>query len=241
MALAVENRSARLAGLSYLVMIMTVGAWYGIGQSFLDHGAAQAASSIQAGRTLFDAMIVVGAIGFVDFLVLGVLLYQLFNPVAVRAARLMLAFVAVSVPIFFAVVARQMDVVSIVDAMGRLPNISVEQAQLQIEGALQSYRNLFLVTTIFSGLWLVPLGWAVVRSNAMPKTIGILLLGGSVFYVLTFVGTVFNPEYGTTLVARVIGFSSGIAAVLGELGACGWLLIKGELRRAASTGPVAAV
>ena len=64
---------------------------------------------------------------------------------------------------------------------------------------------------------------------------------GSVFYVLTFVGTVFNPKYGTTRIAQVIGFSSGIAAVLGELGACGWLLIKGGLRRDTSTRPLAAV
>jgi len=239
--MSADARPTRLAGLSYLVMITTVGAWYGIGQTFLDRGPTQAVASIQAGRTLFETMIVVGAIGFVDFLVLGLLLYQLFSPVAVRAARLMLAFVAVSVPIFFAALARQMDVLSILDAVGRLPSLPAEHAQLQFAVAIESYRNLFLVTTIFSGLWLVPFGWVVVRSNAMPRTIGVLLLVGSVFYVLTFVGTVFNPEYGTTRIAQVIGFSSGIAAVLGELGACGWLLIKGGLRRDTSTRPLAAV
>ena len=48
------------------------------------------------------------------------------------------------------------------------------------------------------------------------------MLGGF-FYVSTFVGTVFNPAYDTTLVARIVGIVSGIPGQVGELGtgACG--------------------
>jgi Domain of unknown function (DUF4386) len=224
------DKQARIAGLSYLVMMVTVGAWYAVGQSFMARGPAEAVARIQASRQLFEGVIAVGAIGFVDFLVLGVLLYQLFSPVALTASRLMLAFVAVSVPVFLAAVGRQMDILSVLDAVGSVPSLQADQAQLQIAAALQSYRNLFLITTIFSGLWLIPFGWLVVRRRVMPRVIGGLLMFGSVFYVLTFFGTVFNPQYGSMRVAQVIGLSSGIAAQLGELGACLWLLVKGARR-----------
>jgi hypothetical protein len=217
----------RIAGMSYLLMIVSVGAWYAIGESFLEHGPAEVVARIQASRTLFDAVIAVGAIGVVDFLVLGVLLYQLFSPVAVSAGRLMLAFIAVSVPILLAAVGHQMDIVSLLDAVGSLPNFPPEQAQLQVAVAVQSYRNVFLISTIFSGLWLIPFGWIVIRSHAMPRIVGVLLVFGSVFYLLTFFGTAFNPQFASTRFAQVIGWSSGVSAQLGELGACLWLLIKG--------------
>ena len=231
----------RLAGLSYLVMIVSVGAWYAIGQSFLEHAPAEVVSRIQAGRTLFEAVIAVGAIGFVDFLVLGLLLYEVFSPVSVSAARLMLAFVAVSVPILLAAVGRQMDLLSLLDAVGSLPNFQADQVLIQVAVALQSYRNVFLISAIFSGLWLIPLGWLVIRSHAMPRIVGVLLVFGSVFYVLTFFGTVFNPQFAGTRFAGVIGFSSGVAAQLGELGACLWLLIKGTPRHERSMGSIASV
>src|SRR5262245_30048820 len=201
-----SDKQARIAGLSYLVMMVTVGAWYGVGQSFMQHAPADTVARIQANRHLFEGVIAVGAIGFVDFLVLGLLLYQLFSPVALTASRLMLGFVAVSVPVFLVAVGRQMDILSMLDAAGSVPNLQADQVQLQVAAALQSYRNLFLVTTIFSGLWLIPLGWMVGRVRGMmPRIIGGLLVFGSVFYLVTFFGTVFNPQYGSTAIAQVIG------------------------------------
>jgi hypothetical protein len=93
--------------------------------------------------------------------------------------------------------------------------------------ALHSYDNLFLITTIFSGLWLVPLGWLMFQSGFAPRVLYILLLLGSVFYVLTFVGTVFNGDYGNTVFGRMVGISCGIPGLIGELGTGLWLSIRG--------------
>jgi hypothetical protein len=102
-----NNRLARLAGLLYLILLPTSGLWYGSGRSLMAGGAAAALAQIQASRTLFEITIVVGAIGFVDFLVLGLVLYRLFSPVSHSAASLMLGFIAASVPLSLAAVARR--------------------------------------------------------------------------------------------------------------------------------------
>jgi len=222
MAMIADRRRARVAGLVYLVMIVTTGFWYGIGQTFMGLDPAATFARLQSNRTLFELAILSGAIGFVDFLVLGLLLYRLFSSVREGAARMMLAFVAVSVPLSLGAVVRQMDALSLLDSTRTLTSLPIEQL---IVVALRGYTNLFLVSSIFSGLWLIPFGWLVFRSRVLPRNIGVLLLLGSVFYVLAFVGTVVNSQYGATLVAQVVGVLSGVPAILGELFACIWLLM----------------
>jgi hypothetical protein len=221
------NRLARAAGVVYLIMIVTTGFWYGTSRVLMQGDATATLARLQASRTLFEVAIVSGALGFVDFLLLGLMLSQLFRPIGQQAASVMLALVAVSVPMSLAAVARQMDALSLLDATRQLPTFDVDQLRVQVALALHGYNNLFLVVSIFSGLWMVPFGQLVIRSGFLPRVIGVLLIAGSLFYVTSFVGSVFDPHYEATLVARVIGIASGAPAILGELTACLWLLIMG--------------
>jgi hypothetical protein len=50
---------------------------------------------------------------------------------------------------------------------------------------------------------------------------------GSLFYVASFFGPVFNPQYQSSLLGRTIGIVSGVPGFLGELGIMLWLLIRG--------------
>ena len=206
------------------------------------HLAADPASTvarIQASRTFFELAIVVGAVGFVDFLLVGLVFYRLFVPVGKDAASLMFAFVAVSVPLSLSAVARQIDVLWLLDGAKELPGLGGEQLQAHVVLALHSSDNLFLITTIFSGLWLIPLGWLVYRSGFIPRVIGVLLIVGSLFYVLTFAGTVFTSDYMNTLFGRIVGISSGIPGLIGELGTGLWLLIMGARYRNTTAHPPA--
>jgi hypothetical protein len=66
------------------------------------------------------------------------------------------------------------------------------------------------------------------RSGFLPRLIGVMLMLGSVFYVMGFVGRVFNFSYSASLIARIVGVASGIPGFLGgELAICLWLLIVG--------------
>ena len=99
--------------------------------------------------------------------------------------------------------------------------------------ALQSSNNLMLMSAIFWGLWLFPLGWLVFRSGFVPKVLGVLLMIGGFWYSLIFVGTLLDPDYQNTLIARVISFVSGVPSVIGELGTALWLLFVGMRMRPA--------
>ena len=210
----------------YLAMIVTVGFWYATSRTLISNDMALTLTRLDEHRTLFASAIVVGALGFVDFLVLGLVLYRLLHPFGRTAATLLVAFVAASVPLLFAAAAREMDVLSLIDAARHPPALGLEQVRLQAMLAVHGYNNLFLTSSIFSGLWIIPLGWLVIRSRIAPAAVGVLLIVGSVFYIAAFVGAVFDPQFETSLIARVIGIASGIPALLGELGVCIWLLVR---------------
>jgi hypothetical protein len=228
-----NDRLARLAGLLYLIMILTTGFSYGFGRFLVQGDAAAILANVQKSRTVFELAIVAGMVGFVAFLVLGLVLYRLFSTVGRGAASLMMAFIAVSIPLSLAALTRQVNVLSLLDQ--RLPALGGDQLQMQVVLALHSSTNLILVSAVFWGLWLIPLGWLVLRSGFMPRVLGVLLIPGSVWYVLSFPGTVLNSGYENTMFARAVGIVSGIPSVAGELGTCLWLLIMGSRERKAAS------
>jgi hypothetical protein len=72
---------------------------------------------------------------------------------------------------------------------------------------------------LFFGLWLIPMGWLVVRSDWQPRLLGQLLMVGGAGYVLsTFAGYVFaNAEL-------VVGLLT-VPATIGELWMVGYLIL----------------
>lgn len=228
-----NDRLARLAGLIYLISLPTTGVWYGVGRSLVAGDAATTLANIQASRALFELVIVAGAAGAVEHLLLGLILYRLFGQVAKGAAGVTLAFLAAPVPLLLAAVARQLDVVSLLDGAQGLSALGSEQLQLQVMLALHSGNNLFLTLTMFWGLWLIPFGWLIFRSGFTPRVLGVLLVYGSLFYLLNFIGTVLDSNYANTSFARIAGVITGIPSVSTELVTALWLLVMGarESRR----------
>ena len=86
--------------------------------------------------------------------------------------------------------------------------------------------NFWQVGNLFFGLWLIPMGWCVLRSGWMPRLLGWVLIAGGPGYVLNaFVG----------YLAPGAGAMSGllvIPATVGEFWMIGYLLAVGVNRRA---------
>ena len=101
---------------------------------------------------------------------------------------------------------------------------------------VQSYNHLLLLAQVFSGLWMFPFGWLVLRSRIAPRLLGFCLIIGGFGYLLIPV-TAFEPSLDQMLAYWIISRVPGIPAMIGELGMCLWLLIKGasepNLNRAA--------
>jgi hypothetical protein len=218
------HRLARLAGLLYVISLPTTGFWYGFGSTLGAGDAAAIVANVQTHRDTLEVALLAGAVGAVNHLVLAVLLYRLFSPSGPTAAVLVLVFGAVSVPLSLAAMARQMELLALLDA-GSV--VGPAQLQLQVMLAMRGYETLFLTSAIFWGAWLLPLGWLVLRCGFVPRVLGGLLWLGAPFYVLAFAGAIFDPGYAESLLGRSVGIASGIPDLVGEGGLALWLMIVG--------------
>lgn len=86
--------------------------------------------------------------------------------------------------------------------------------------------NLWGVGALFFGLWLIPMGWCVLRSGWMPRVLGWLLVGGGVGYVLSAFIRYLAPD------AHAVAEALAYPASVGEFWMVGYLLIRGVRRQA---------
>lgn len=84
--------------------------------------------------------------------------------------------------------------------------------------------NLWGVGALGFGLWLVPMGWCVLRSGWMPRLLGWILIVGGSGYVLSAFVSYLAPDTG--VLAEVL---TGPASV-GEFWMVGYLLVRGVRR-----------
>lgn len=91
--------------------------------------------------------------------------------------------------------------------------------------------NLWGVGALGFGLWLIPMGWCVLRSGWMPRLLGWILIAGGAGYLLSaFVGHL-APDTG--LLADVLT----VPATVGEFWMIGYLLLRGTPRRLLNPPP----
>jgi len=83
------------------------------------------------------------------------------------------------------------------------------------------------VGTLFLGLWLIPMGWCVLRSGWMPRPLGWILVAGGVGYML-------SPFANYLADAGAVADALAVPASVGEFWMVGYLLIRGVRRTAAA-------
>ena len=88
--------------------------------------------------------------------------------------------------------------------------------------------NVWGVAGLFFGLWMIPMGWCVLRSRWMPRVMGWILVVGGVGYVLGSFITYLAPD------AQVVADALAYLASVGEFWMVGYLLIFGVRRQASS-------
>ena len=81
--------------------------------------------------------------------------------------------------------------------------------------------HLWGVAGIFFGLWLIPMGWLVVRSRWLPPALGWILVAGGVGYLVSTLVSYAFPN--TDLVTQLLT----VPASIGEIWIMGYLIIIG--------------
>lgn len=222
----VSNKTtARIAGLLYLMMILTgfFSLMYVPNKLIVWDNASLTFNNITASELLFRLGIVIGLACYTFYLFLSLVLYKLLKPVNENYARLMVLFVFLCVPIFFVNVQNEFTVLSLVTDPNSLDIFSTKQIQSQVLLYLVQYDSGMSVVHIFSGVWLFPFGYLVFKSGFLPKILGMLLILGCFGYLIDFAGYTLFKNYSEFGISKFII----LPATIGEIGICLWLLFIG--------------
>jgi hypothetical protein len=222
MTTASHLRTARLAGLLYLIVVLTgiFSLAYVPGQLINWKDGTATTLNIMAHESMFRASILTSMLCYTAFLLLPLVLYQLLHVVNKTAAQLMVALAVVSVPISIVNLQHKWAVLDLINADATKPAAILAAAVMQ---ALSAYDNGILLVSLFWGLWLLPFGYLVYRSGFLPKILGILLMLGCAGYLVNLCGNTLMANYGQLGISKYIS----LPASIGEIGTCLWLLIAG--------------
>lgn len=227
-----QSQLARLSGLLYLLLILTgvYGLMY-VPMKLIDwNDPAVTAGNLRTHDLFFRVGILSEIACFVFFVFLPLSLYKLLSHVGRGWAATMVVLALVSIPVSFVNVVKHVDVAFLLEGHAYLDAIPTEQLHAQVMYLLASYNNASLVSNIFWGAWLFPLGVLVYKSRQIPRILGWFLIIGSFSFLVEFI-LVF------VLSQKAAPWYVGVPGMLGEFGICLWLLIFGI--RAQPAGPAA--
>ena len=231
-----NKKTARIAGLLYLVVVLTgiFSLAYVPSKLIVWDNAPATVLNIKTAEFLFRLGIVSSLVCYTFFLFLPLALYRLLKTVNGNCAKLMVILAVISVPVSFVNVLNKFAVLNLVGDDSYLKVFTNDQLQAQVMFYLNLYNSGILILKIFWGLWLFPFGYLVFKSGFLPKILGILLMAGCVGYLLDFSGAMLLPHYNAMGISSFIRLPASIA----EIGTCFWLLIMGA--KESPTGKITA-
>jgi hypothetical protein len=209
-------RTARLTGLCYLGLAITgLFGFFLVRQALFVPGAPSETLArlveherlARIGIALEMGIVVTQALTALGF-------YRLFRPVDDFAAGAIAAFGlvnAIAVLVSSAMLATALQVA--------LHPIDASGGDAQLMYVVST--NLWSSGNLFFGLWLIPMGWCVLRSRWMPVALGWILIGGGAGYVLLPFLATLAPDAGPIVAVLPL------LATVGEFWMIGYLLVYG--------------
>lgn len=227
--------TARWAGFLYvLVALMTPFVLlYVPGRLYVQGDASATVANISAHQELFVAAILVGLVSQVLFVLVILALYQLLKAVDVRLAVLMAALILLQAPLAFLGMSNEVATLQFIRGGEFLQVFDTAERNALIMLMINLDHQGVLISQVFWGQWLLPLGVLVIRSGFLPRLLGLwLILNGVAYVALSVIGLV-APQY------RAAAFNLAMPFMFGELALALWLLLvgprPGRARAAVST------
>src|SRR5262249_53202940 len=152
-----------------------------------------------ASETLFRLAIVSGLIATILFVFLARELYRLLRGVNETWAVLMVVLVLLSVPISFIGALNQIAALTLIDGGPALSGLESSQMNALAMFFLGLNSDTSSLNAIFFGLWLVPFGLLVIRSDFIPGILGYLLIIAGASYEVGVLNFVLSPPYANVI------------------------------------------
>lgn len=215
---ALQQRTARLAGLFYLVIIVC-GVWAeGVVRSGLivPGDAAATASNIRAVVGLFRLSMAADMVMLLCDVALAVLLFSLFRPVSRTLALAAMAFRLVQSAVLGMNLLNPAAALLVLDR----PDLSAQGDALTLL-FLELHAKGYDAGLLFFGVNCLLIGWLIVRSRLFPASLGLLMAGAGAVYLtgsaLQFLAPSLTGSFAPAYVLPLVA----------ESGFCLWLLLRG--------------
>jgi len=225
------NKTARIAGLLYLVLALTgVFSLIYVPSALIVFGDATAtADNITSSELLFRAGILSGLFSNVIFVFLVLALYRLLKEISHTQAILMVILVVISVSTTFVNTLNQLAALIILSGADFLSVFEKPQLDAVAYVFLRLHSHGLQIIQIFWGLWLFPFGVLVYKSRFIPKILGVLLIIAGFAYLLSSFTFLILPQYNDAVSPFITLLE------MGELPIILWLLIVGAKAEAGET------
>jgi hypothetical protein len=236
-AMAITRAAARQTSLFYLMMGLPgpLVLLY-LPRAFVVHGdAAATAQRIASNVATYRWLALADLVSPIGFVLLAWSLFNLFEDVDRKQARLLVSFVAVAATLGLVDAALLLVPVVLQSGSSYLAAFTKSQLDALTLGAFAVRDLLLLVNQAFWGLWLLPFGILVIKSGFAPKVIGFFLIIGCVgWLVLCATGIVFPVSlYPGVAVVNRFAF---MMVQPGEVLVLLWFIFKGVTLKPIETG-----
>jgi hypothetical protein len=222
------QRLARTAGVYYLV-VAVFGAFAHIvrGNVYVPGDAATTAQNVVADASLVRLSFMADLLQATFLLFVVMALYRLLQHVNKSVARAMVIFVVVAVAITCLNMVHQLGALVVATTPSYAAVFGLDGSATLVLLLLDLQHSGYLVAQIFFGLWLFPLGLLAYRSGMFPRPLGIILMLGTLAYLVDVMLQFLAPQLGSATNPALV-----VLVILSEVSMLAYLLIKGA--RAAS-------
>jgi len=214
------RKTARMAGLFYLIFILTtVLATYIRGGFIVSGDAVATANNIVSSQELFRVGFVTELISAVFFVLAAWALYVLLKPVNKNLALLFLLLNLGGVAVECINALNLFAALQLLSGANYLNVFQTGQLQAMAMSFLNLYTSGFLIAQIFFSAWLLPLGYLVYKSRFLPRLLGILLIIDFFGNLSWFLQGFLLPDYG------ILAYPGNAVSFIAEISLMLWLLI----------------
>ncbi len=214
------RKAALIAGFGLLIMtIAALFAEFARTSLIVAGDATTTANNIMAKEILFHS----GIFGYIIVIVLDVVvawaLYVFLKPINQSISLLAGWFRIVYAAIFATCLFNLVTVLRLLNNSDYLKVFEIDESHTQVMLSLNAFNDGWNIALVFFGFHLGLLGYLVLKSNYIPKSLGILLIIAGLGYLIDSLGKILIPNYNVTI---------AMFTFIGELLLMFWLLIKGS-------------
>lgn len=217
-----NKNTARIAGFLYLLQIPfgTFGIMY-IPKFLVSQGSVSTTiSNILANEFLYKLSIVSAILCALITVGTAIFIYIALKLVNIFWAKAIVLFALLAAPISILNELNNIAVLILIKNHEINSGLSVNEIQSLVLLFLRLHEYGMQLIGIFFGLWLLPMGYLVIKSNYIPKLIGILLLLTCLGYLFDFLTFLFFADFKIVLSEYTW---------LGEVLMVLWLLVRGRV------------